>query len=185
LGYCKKKDMESHINSRSELWKLLPNKPVIAECGVAEGLFAQEMYSWGPSRLYLVDIWESMPVYPGDAGSPQEWHNSNYDNVARFFLDLPEVDILRGPSVRMAQHVKDGSCDLVYIDACHSYDCVKADIEAWAPKVKPGGIIAFHDFLNESYGVQAAVREYAQQAGKNVVIIPENQPCDASAYIAL
>lgn len=178
------------IKSRSELWKLLPKNPVIAEVGVAEGLYSREIYSWGPSKLLLVDMWESHPEFPGDAGNDQKWHSANFDNVMMFVNDRKDVkidliEILRGPSVAMAQHIDNATFDLVYIDACHSYECVVADIMSWAPKVKPGGIIAFHDILSEAYGVNRAVYEWAREINKEVHIIPENQPCDASAWIQL
>jgi predicted O-methyltransferase YrrM len=38
-----------------------------------------------------------------------------------------------------------GSVDLLFIDGDHSYDGVRADFENYAPLVKPGGLIAFHD----------------------------------------
>jgi hypothetical protein len=34
---------------------------------------------------------------------------------------------------------------LVFIDADHRYEAVKADFEAWSPFLPPGGKIAFHD----------------------------------------
>lgn len=33
----------------------------------------------------------------------------------------------------------------IFIDADHSYEAVKADFEAWSPKLDKNGIIAFHD----------------------------------------
>jgi len=38
------------------------------------------------------------------------------------------------------------AADFVFIDAGHDYTSVKADIEAWWPKVKEGGTIAGDDF---------------------------------------
>lgn len=35
---------------------------------------------------------------------------------------------------------------MVFIDADHSYEACKGDIEAWLPNIKPGGIIALHDY---------------------------------------
>ena len=35
--------------------------------------------------------------------------------------------------------------DVLFIDGDHSYDGVKADYEMYAPFVRPGGLIAFHD----------------------------------------
>ena len=35
--------------------------------------------------------------------------------------------------------------DVLFIDGDHSYDGAKGDFEAYAPLVRPGGLIAFHD----------------------------------------
>lgn len=37
--------------------------------------------------------------------------------------------------------------DFLFIDGDHSYEGVKADYEIYAPLVRPGGIIAFHDIV--------------------------------------
>ena len=50
-----------------------------------------------------------------------------------------------------------GSLSVVWLDADHSYDAVRADIAAWLPKLKPGGAIGGDDY---SYsGVERATRE--------------------------
>ena len=41
-------------------------------------------------------------------------------------------------------HVKE-PVGLLFIDGDHSYEGVRADFEAWSPRVAPGGVIAFHD----------------------------------------
>lgn len=70
------------------------------------------------------------------------------------------VTVLRELSLVAAPRFASASLDLVYIDADHSYSGVKSDIAAWAPKVKPGGWIAGHDYNHERFpGVVQAVRE--------------------------
>ena len=54
---------------------------------------------------------------------------------------------------------KKGAIDFVFIDADHSYEACKADILAWAPFVKRGGILAFHDFGSRADGVTRAIFE--------------------------
>ena len=46
---------------------------------------------------------------------------------------------------------EDGSYDFVYIDADHSYESVKKDIELYLPKLKKGGIIGGHDYCPYSW----------------------------------
>ena len=43
---------------------------------------------------------------------------------------------------------KDESLDFVYIDANHAYDFVKEDLEMWWPKIKKGGYICGHDYID-------------------------------------
>ena len=38
--------------------------------------------------------------------------------------------------------------DLCFVDGAHHDSAVIADIEAWKPKVKPGGFMLFHDYKN-------------------------------------
>jgi predicted O-methyltransferase YrrM len=57
-----------------------------------------------------------------------------------------------------AQYFDDNSVDVIFIDAGHSYEAVKADIQAWLPKMKPNGIMAGHDF-NAWHGVNRAVTQ--------------------------
>lgn len=170
------------IKHRWQLNQLLPSNPIVAEIGCAEGLFSLEiLQKWNPKLLYMVDLWESHPEFPGDAGSPQEWHTKNFEEAMQRVKGYP-VEVLRGPSVAMAQYVKDGSLDCVYLDACHSVDCVTADLKAWYPKVKNGGIIAGHDYLNDDYGVYAAVTSFTKSINEWPIIINENKREDAGFY---
>ena len=48
--------------------------------------------------------------------------------------------------------------DLIFIDADHSYDSTKSDIEHWSPLLRQYGIICGHDFFTKQFpGVDAAV----------------------------
>jgi predicted O-methyltransferase YrrM len=42
---------------------------------------------------------------------------------------------------------KSWSADLIYIDGDHRYDGVRNDIRVWLPRVRHGGILAFHDYI--------------------------------------
>lgn len=171
------------IKHRTDLYKLLPERPAVVEVGVAQGLFSMDIFAWNPSHLYLVDLWESHPEFPGDAGSEQAWHNKNYNNVFKNLGDKPGVKILRGPSVGMAARCPDDFFDLVYIDACHSYECVMSDLMAWYHKIKRGGVMAFHDYeMDQDYGVKRAVGEFCEMNLIEISLIPELKREDAGAW---
>ena len=56
--------------------------------------------------------------------------------------------------------------DFLYVDADHGYDAVLADLLAWAPFVKPGGLIAGDDYGHPRYpGVKDAWDEFERLSG--------------------
>lgn len=46
--------------------------------------------------------------------------------------------------------------DLVFVDAAHDEASAAADLATWAPRVRPGGIVAGHDFRRHYKGVVVA-----------------------------
>ena len=80
------------------------------------------------------------------------------------FFAQDRAKIIRKPSNEAARDIQDNFLDLVFIDADHSYEGCKADIEAYYGKVKPGGIISGHDYANNAWKfgplVKKAVDEF-------------------------
>lgn len=114
--------------------------------------------------LHAVDVWNGKGAMWGDF-------------VKRFPVDSGEhlfacfkhhlqraqvadiVDPIRLPSTKAAAAFATAGrqFDAVFIDADHSYSAVCADIRAWRPLVRPGGVLCGHDYNNKS--VQRAVDE--------------------------
>ena len=65
---------------------------------------------------------------------------------------------MRMTTTQAASNFADGSVDFVFIDADHSYEAVKQDIQTWLPKVRHGGVLAGHDY-GWAGTVQRAVHE--------------------------
>lgn len=63
-----------------------------------------------------------------------------------------------------------GQIDMLWVDGDHLYESVKADLDAWLPLVKPGGLVCGHDYGRET--VQRAVHEH---------FAPEAVSCDAGS----
>jgi len=60
----------------------------------------------------------------------------------------------------------DGSVELCFIDADHTFEGVTRDMEAWWPKIRPGGAMAGHDYRHtRKHGVRPAVDAFAARAG--------------------
>jgi predicted O-methyltransferase YrrM len=48
--------------------------------------------------------------------------------------------------------------DLLFHDASHAYEAVKKDVLAWAPLIRKGGILVFHDYHSEPHPVHDGPR---------------------------
>jgi FkbM family methyltransferase len=62
------------------------------------------------------------------------------------------------------------SLDFVYLDARHDYASVLEDLEAWFDKVRPGGVLSGHDYIDGDFaagvfGVKSAVNEFFEARG--------------------
>ncbi len=77
---------------------------------------------------------------------------------------LSRLTAHRALSVDAAATFADQSLDFVFIDARHTYDAASQDLAAWWPKVKPGGLLAGHEYMH-SPGVRAAVDDFVARRG--------------------
>jgi predicted O-methyltransferase YrrM len=53
--------------------------------------------------------------------------------------------------------------DLLFIDGDHTYEGVRQDFEAYAPLVKPSGLIVFHDILPHPFAPECKVDLFWQE----------------------
>lgn len=79
---------------------------------------------------------------------------------------------IRGTSLEVATDMRDECLDFVFIDANHEYESVRTDIEAWYPKVRPGGLFCGHDFRWE--GVKRALVEFLERRDLQALVTPES-----------
>ena len=118
-----------------------------AEVGVWKGGFSESLCARVPGlRLLCVDPYESYPGYEQHKNIPERLakaHAQARGTLARF-----DCTFVRLHSVEASRTVADRSLDFVYIDGNHGADYVRADLEAWLPKIRAGGILAGHDFLD-------------------------------------
>ena len=72
-----------------------------------------------------------------------------------------KFEIIKDTSHNAANQFSNGSIDYLMLDAGHSYDDVKADINYWYNKIKPGGTISGDDYGGSFFpGVTRAVDEF-------------------------
>jgi hypothetical protein len=160
------------VPSRDELPALLNARGLSgpgAEIGVKQGRYSEELLSnWRGEELISIDPWLSAdPDEYVDRSNVSQDEFEGYYQETRERLELygDRSTIWRMTSVEAAEKVPDHSLDFVYIDARHDYESVKEDVAAWCSKVRPGGIMAGHDYVDGDlpegeFYVKSAVDEF-------------------------
>jgi SAM-dependent methyltransferase len=99
-------------------------------------------------KLYCVDPWIPYPRYVEmcDQQGIDEYNGAF--EAAKTRLSGKNVEFIRKFSMDAVKDFEDNSLDFVYIDGNHSFEYAIADIAEWERKVKPGGIVAGHDYWN-------------------------------------
>ena len=154
----------SYPNLYSKVVKRFPSGSRFVEIGCWKGKSAAYMCveianSNKDIEFFCVDTWEGSVEHEGMEELPKLYDIfiDNMRPVGEYYFPLKMT------SLEAVQKFKDESLDFVFIDASHEYEDVRDDILAWYPKVKPGGIIAGHDYYHEEHdwfpGVKQAVNE--------------------------
>ena len=117
----------------------------IIEVGTFSGIATEIMLDAQPEGGELITI----DTFRGTSGTataqldPGVCIAKAMSRLARFGF---RVRIIEGESIEVAHKIQDQWADLVFLDAGHAYQSIKADILAWLPKVKLSGLISGHDY---------------------------------------
>lgn len=111
------------------------------QTGVSYFCFCQSaLENQVPMHAFAVDTWEGdahTKAYDDDIWQAVKGHNDQHYPSSSTLLRMRfEEAILR---------FEPESIDLLHIDGYHTYEAVSGDFAAWYPKVRPGGIVLFHD----------------------------------------
>lgn len=130
--------------------------------GKSAAFLAVEVINSGKNiSIDCIDIWEENAT----EGDSQNDLHVKTDALYELFLSNISplshiIKPIRMKSTDASTFYSDGSLDVVFLDADHTYEAVKADIHAWMPKVKSGGILAGHDYpWSHNHDVKRAVDE--------------------------
>lgn len=140
-----------------ELWQLvqLAAGKEVLEVGSFKGLSAFCMATVAKS-VCCVDTFRA-----NSAGQQQMDEFTTLDDFKNAVSRFKNVKWFVGESAVAAGHCAvEGQFDLVFLDAMHTYEDVRADIKRWWPRVREGGLMVFHDYTHPDFpGVQKAVDE--------------------------
>jgi hypothetical protein len=138
---------------------------------IASTSFYMDVCKYSDFSLICVDTW---------LGSIELWRDPEYRNMLSLKHGYPSIyydflsNVVRSrcqdhivplpvPSLMGAQMIAEAGlqADIIYIDASHEEPDVAADLKAYWPLVKPGGMLYGDDWDWE--GVEIAVRAFAVQ----------------------
>ncbi len=166
-----------HVHTRKDIPNFLHRRfgqPLrIVEIGVRYGFNLRRLYRARPTELWGVDHWREN-VAPGekDICLRQDELDAAFTKLETWANKQQNVYLLRMHSSKALQIFTKASLEYVYLDADHSYYGCLYDIAAWWPKIRPGGIIAGHDYkvgtcvkTGVRIGVKQAVTEFRKQLG--------------------
>jgi hypothetical protein len=152
------------------------------EVGVYRGDFSEHLLrTWDCRLLTSIDPWREFPGqdYVDVCNLPQQKHEENHSaTVARLVKFDSRSRVVRATSEDAAATFANGSLDFVYLDAQHHYEAVREDIALWHAKIRKGGVMGGHDYLDGridsgDYGVKRAVDEFAAANGYQLIVTRE------------
>lgn len=143
----------------------LPIVEVGSWLGKSASYLARELRLRGKTnKLYCVDTWEGAE----DLAETVQAMGGRDEVFGQFLRNTAEhrgtIVPLRYSSYEAAGFFMPNSVAAIFIDADHTYDAVLADLKAWYPKLRPGGLIMGHDYVpthpNSKDHVVKAVDEF-------------------------
>ncbi len=147
------KHPDIYWQTRDQLPHLL-NSCGLLGVGVEVGVqWAQNFHhirtNWKGAKLIGVDAWA--PYFGADVSAETHEHiyQSALDQMRR--IDKSTWEFMRMTSLEAASKFDDAQLDFVYLDGDHDYAPFLADLKAWWPKVKPGGVVAGHDWIKDGW----------------------------------
>ena len=143
-----------------DLIALLPRGTVMVEVGSFAGESAEEFLKH-EQIAHFHAVGPMMGGYddsdPASFAHPMKGIEAEFDQRVQPFVE--RVTKHRMTSAAAIHRFPDRSLDFVYIDALHTYEGAKIDINMWRHKIKPGGILGGHDYEPTFPGVIQAVDE--------------------------
>lgn len=143
-----KKNGLNRVELMSKICSQFPNG-VGVEVGTFKGSFSKQIIQNWNGTLYMVDVWRGLKDGYIDSSNHLLQSENVYEEAMKNIEGYEDRAVMiRASSEISAKIFNDHSLDFVYIDANHAYDYVVQDIKLWFPKVKIGGYILGHDYID-------------------------------------
>lgn len=154
------------------------------EVGVMKGKTSQCLLEYiSGSVVHMVDPW-CQTAY-SDRSDPNSrltdaeltaCENEAEQRVSQWIAS-GRAKIWKCRSEHAAHRFEDDTLDFVFLDGDHSPEAVTMDSVRWWAKLKPGGLMFWHDYGNNqgewTMGVQKAVDDFVESVGVSVAVEPQ------------
>jgi predicted O-methyltransferase YrrM len=144
---------KDEVPELKRLARLLPDNPVVVNLGAGTG---NSGVAFLESRLdlFLITVDKTLDIDPrGGLGNEAYW-------IEKAGIAKDRYRHIHGDTAKTGWAWDGDPVQAVFVDADHSYEGCLADIDAWLPHIKDGGIMAFHDYSSEVWpAVARAVDE--------------------------
>ncbi len=168
-----KMPLDIYTASRDDLAELFAELGyrVGVEIGVERALYSEVLLRANPkATIYLVDPWRAHRAYRDHTSQSKltVFHELAQERLRPFGK---RARVMRSMSMDAVLRFRHGDLDFAYLDANHTFDFVMLDLIEWSKRVRPGGIVAGHDFLRHppkgyhNWGVIKAAHAYADAHG--------------------
>ena len=141
------------LPTRDDILPLLPKRQVVCEVGVALGDFSQSILDQCEvSQFLAIDIY-TLHDYPemwgGHVGTTLAGrrHAEFFADKFAPFVQSGVLRMLEGNSTDMLAALPDSSVDVFYVDAHHSYEAVRAELDIIKDKTKSNGMLILRNPL--------------------------------------
>jgi predicted O-methyltransferase YrrM len=88
--------------------------------------------------------------------------SGHLDSFIQNTNELNNIVLLKGLSSDILPVLQARTFDIIFVDGDHSYEAVKSDVEMCYRLLKPGGVMAMHDYFN-IVDTKNAIDEFAQR----------------------
>lgn len=141
-----------------------------AEIGVFQGTTSLHLLKSFPNLvLYSVDPFEDYSEYEPERNQSQM--QASEQMTRERLAPFGERSVLmKEYSAEAAKKIAPGELDFVFIDALHTYEAVTEDLTCWYNTVRPGGLIAGHDYSWP--GVREALEDFLSKHQKAAFYTP-------------
>jgi hypothetical protein len=135
------------------------------ELGVMTGGFSKYLLQNTYLSMYLIDPWVFIKDYDDTSNAENDVQELRLQMTKDALVNYKSrYEIIREFSSDAVKLFGDKFFDFIYIDANHDYKHCTEDLNLWFPKIKDGGLMAGHDFLDSgfNFGVRSAVLDFLE-----------------------